>query len=129
MDWQADGDDLTISSVGENSLIPVGLGQNTIIGSDSVAEDFRFVFTPVESDPQAPDVIFNLQQGQNEINFAETPALNFIGDGAFNVDDTVLQARYENGTLEFDRDGDGDADLAVVLVWVDDLTADDFGFA
>ncbi len=123
-----EGDDLLISTGSADSVIMIGSGgSDTYFGSDDSEEVYSYVQFLEQSDPAAPDVIFNFQSGQDSFDFGgEQASVLFIDDAEFSgTDDFVTEARFEDGLLEFDMDGDQVADMAIVLVGVDSITADD----
>ncbi|MEM9787130.1 MAG: M10 family metallopeptidase C-terminal domain-containing protein [Pseudomonadota bacterium] len=122
------GDDIFISTGAAQNVTVFGSGGADIyFGSDDSAETYAYVQRLLESDPANPDVIYNFQSGQDIFDFSgEQAEIIFIGDAAFSAsNDFITEARFEDGFLEMDLDGDQVADLAFELVGVDTFTADD----
>lgn len=97
-----------------------------------------FIFSPKDfGNATTPDTITDFEQGLDLISLdlvlphglAIDPSLTFIGADAFSATAGELRAEQTGGTtrIEGDIDGDGLADIAVILTGTYTLTAADFG--
>ena len=128
------GDD-TIDARGGADLIDGGAGADTMTGGQGF-DTFRYQLAG-ESTLSARDTITDFTSGQDAIDLAAidagaapgNQALAFVGTAGFSGSGTG-EVRYGtasgNTTVTVDTDGNGAADMAILLTNVDSLNADDF---
>jgi Ca2+-binding RTX toxin-like protein len=120
------GDDVISGNGGDDTLIG-GLGHDVMSGGEG-RDLFLYVSALDSVVGGGRDEILDFEQGQDKIDLTGIGANAFIGSSAFDsVAGQVRFAAFDGMTIvEFDRNGDGRADLQIQLddnVW---LTAGDF---
>ncbi|MEM8692717.1 MAG: hypothetical protein AAGG57_12640 [Pseudomonadota bacterium] len=111
-----------------------GIGTDTFVGDDNTREVYRYNLFADDSPADAPDVIQNLQPGQDSLFFGELGTrIDFLGDAAFSGDpdpNLGIEARFADSRLEIDEDADAVADKVIILEGIQSVTeAELFGFA
>ena len=140
-----DGDDRLIGGGGQDTLNGLA-GNDTLIGGGG-ADHFVSAYDGIDSwtGGRGADTFqignfyagldgavvtdFNLRQG-DQVDLREDPALFFhdydeiryIGDAEFSGDEGVYEVRMENGIVETDDDGDGQADQGIHLEGFDTIS-------
>lgn len=113
-----------------------GKGRDKLTGGDNAdllhgggGRD-KFIQTTVEqSTPDASDTILDFKQGKDLIDLQKIDeALRFIGPLEFTGREGEIRYEYDHGNtiVEGDTDGDGTADLAIIVTGKIALTGDDF---
>jgi len=139
-----DGDDDLYGESGRDRLfggdgqdyMDGGKGRDRLTGGDDAdllhggAGRDKFIQTKVEqSTPEAPDTILDFDQGKDLIDFRKIDDLSrFIGQRDFTGREGQVRYAYSGGNtvVEGDTDGNGTADLAVVIIGKVALTGEDF---
>ncbi|RJE87354.1 calcium-binding protein [Paracoccus onubensis] len=117
------GQDIISGGYGEDTLIG-GVGSDNLTGGAG-SDVFRFT-SAVTSPFHAPDTIEDFLPGQDFLDMS-TLNLAFIGRRVFRGDDQVRWGYHAREThVAADLDGDGRADLRIILNGRIALTADDF---
>lgn len=123
-----EGDDFLGGGGGIDTIIG-GAGQDTLRGGGQ-ADNFVFLDESDSTDDANADIIEDFSLGEDHIDLsALTSGLSFIGAAGFSGTGGEIQA-IENGSGEtivrVDVDGDGTADMQIVLEDTSGLTVDDF---
>lgn len=116
-----------------NDILNGGMGQDTLTGGAG-ADTFVFDFVS-DSWASRPDTITDFVSGTDRIDLSGIDAdLATQGDDAFeivtafteNAGQIVLATSGGNTTVQIDRDGDGVAEMAILVAGVTNLTESDF---
>ena len=129
-----DDTDVLLGEDGEDSLE----GGNALDSLHGGKDNDKFIVTSVDqSTPDAPDTILDFKPGKDRIDLSGIDArpdekgdqaFTFIGERPFNGREGQLRYDFSKGNtvVEGDADGDGTADLEIILAGKIALTADDF---
>ncbi|MBU2992677.1 calcium-binding protein [Octadecabacter sp. 1_MG-2023] len=124
-----DGDDILRGDAGDDALYG-GLGTDQFYGG--LGND-TFIFSDVLESPDsaARDIIRDFTQGEDLINVSQlsSPAFDFIGSSGFSGSAPEIRAvvgATGDTNLYLDTDGNGAADMRILVSGVDGLTSDDF---
>lgn len=120
------GNDALYGGAGADVLIG-GAGADSLQGGEG-ADIFRFASLKDLGLGEMQDVILDFESGVDRLDFKALKGYAFIGDAAFTAGAKQLRAEVsgEDLILYGNSDKDLDAEFAVKLVGVAQLTADDF---
>ncbi len=120
-----DGND-TLSGGDGRDVLNGGAGVDMIYSWESARARDTFVFAPGDSGviEGEMDIVEGLQHGEDRIDLRAFGELSLRGGAGF-TGSGVSEMRFNGTEMQFDTDGDGTADMAVVFRWVSGITADD----
>jgi Ca2+-binding RTX toxin-like protein len=124
------GDDFIRGGAGED-IINGGIGSDTMFGG-SDGDSFVFVSALDSPDVAGRDVIQDFTVGDDIIDLSAFSGLSFIGDSGFSGSGAEVRVTDPNSIgrvkIYVDTDGDGTADMKIILNNTTTLSEDDFLF-
>lgn len=124
-----EGQDRLRGGEGQDTLIG-GLGADFLYGG-SGRDSFIYLSASESQTGAGADRIFDFVQGEDVLNFSSVSRsdLTFIGTTSFsgtNSEVRIVETENGNTSVFVDREGDGEAEMRVVLIGVTGLTEADF---